>query len=130
MKIIITESQLDGIRWKYLKYLLGDLKEVHSEKNASSIYWKNNEYGVVIEFQKDGTLWVHDKIWHNFSNFFDLDYFDTMDSMGILLEKHLKIKPVEEYTSYDEFRGETIKLGGISPAPKGEPNIKQDWGNI
>ena len=91
MKIIITESQLSGIYWKYLKYLLGDLTEVHSEKYPDSRFWKNDKYGVVLELRKSGILYVHYNIWNSFSDFFSLQYDETSQVMKGLLEEHLKL---------------------------------------
>jgi len=83
---------------EYLLYLFGELTEYHSEKFPHSRFWKNDEYGVVLELEKSGTLWVYYKIWDNFSMFFSLEYNDTKQVMKIILEEHLKlggITPVE-----------------------------------
>ena len=91
LKVIITESQLSGIYWKYLKFLLGDLTEVHSEKYPDSRFWKNDEYGVVLELRKSGILYVHYNIWNSFSDFFSLQYDETQQIMKDVLEEHLKL---------------------------------------
>jgi hypothetical protein len=97
MKIIITESQLISAYWKFLNYLLGELTEYHSEKYPDTRYWKNDEYGVVLDLNKSGHLFIHHEIWYAFSNFFFLEYHETQQVMKNLLEQHLK-------------------LGGITPA--------------
>ena len=100
MKIIITESQLSGIYWKYLKFLLGDLTEVHSDVYPDSRFWKNDKHGVVLELTKSGDLWVHYEIWVNFSDFFSLEYEETQQVIKNLLEEHLKlggITPIRLY---------------------------------
>jgi hypothetical protein len=110
MKIIITESQLNGAYWKYLKYLLGNLTEVQSDKYPTYRFWKNDEYGVVLELRKSGNLWVHSEIWTNFSEFFSLQYNETQQVMKSLLEEHLK-------------------LGGITPEIRLPVGFKY-WKNI
>jgi hypothetical protein len=95
MKIIITESQLNSAYWKYLKYILGDLTEVHSRVVPENRFWKNDEYGVVLELEPAGhlmsDLWVHKDIWNNFSNFFSLSYIETKNVFMELFEEHLGI---------------------------------------
>ena len=110
MKIIITENQLNVVYWDYLKYLFGDLTEVHSEKYPDSRFWKNDEYGVILELKKSGYLWVHYEIWSTFSMFFSLQYNETQQVMKDLLEEHLK-------------------LGGITPLLR-QRNIQTHWKNI
>ena len=104
MKIIITESQLIGIHWKYLKFLLGDLTEVHSEKHPHSRFWKNDKYGVVLELRKSGELLVHYEIWTNFSEFFSLQYEETQQVIKNILEEHLKLGGITPlFVLVDEF---------------------------
>ena len=91
MKYLITENQLNVVYWDYLKYLLGDLTEVHSEKYSDSRFWSNDEYGVVLELEKSGYLWVRRDIWYFFSNFFSLEYRETKQIMKSLLVEHLKL---------------------------------------
>jgi hypothetical protein len=91
MKIIITESQLNSAYWKYLKYLLGDITEVHSDKYPTSRFWKNDEYGVVLQFKKKGFLWVNKNIWDNFENFFQLKYFEVKEIFKKLFEELLNL---------------------------------------
>ena len=76
---------------EYLLYLFGELTEYHSEKYPDTRYWKNDEYGVVLELEKSGVLWVHHKIWTSFSMFFYLQYTETRQVMKGLLEEHLKL---------------------------------------
>ena len=94
MKIIITESQLSGIYWKYLKFLLGDLTEVHSDVYPDSRFWKNDKYGLVLKLTPSDNLYVHHEIWDSLKDFFDLDYTETREIMKSLLEEHLKLKEV------------------------------------
>jgi len=111
MKIIITENQLNVVYWDYLKYLLGDLTEVHSEKYSDSRFWKNDEYGVVLELDNSGELWVLYNIWSSFSKFFSLRYSETQQIMKTLLEEHLN-------------------LGTITPEPKLKGLNNIDWNSI
>ena len=75
----------------YLMYLLGQLTEVKSEKYPTSRFWKNEEYGVVLELGKSGILWIHYKIWKNFSNFFSLEYSEVQQVTKNVLEDHLNL---------------------------------------
>ena len=79
---------------EYLLYILGQLTEVNSEKHPNSRFWKNEEYGVVLELEKSGTLWVHYKIWRNFSNFFSLLYSETKQVMKNVLEEYLNLQGI------------------------------------
>ena len=99
MKIIITENQLNKSYWQYLKYLLGDLTEYYSEIGTNSRFWKNDEYGIVLELKKTGILYVHYAIWNNFSNFFSLQFEETQQVMKDLLEEHLKLVGITLYLS-------------------------------
>ena len=76
---------------EYLLYLFGELTEYHSEKYPDIRFWKNDEYGVVLELEKSGALWVYHKIWWNFSDFFSLQYTETQQVMKDVLEEHLKL---------------------------------------
>ena len=76
---------------EYLLYLLGELTEYHSEQYPDSRFWKNDEYGVVLELEKSGNLYIHNKIWWNFSDFFSLQYTETQQVMKDVLEEHLKL---------------------------------------
>jgi hypothetical protein len=76
---------------EYLLYLLGELTEYHSEQYPDSRFWKNDEYGVVLELEKSGNLYIHYKIWANFSIFFSSEYADTQRVMKSVLEEHLKL---------------------------------------
>ena len=91
MKILITESQLSSAYWKYLKYLLGDLTEVTSWKYPDSRFWKNDKYGTVLELLSDGSLRVRHNIWEDFSDFFNLDYYDVENIMKLVFEEHLDV---------------------------------------
>ena len=82
---------------EYLLYLFGELTEYHSEKYPDNQYWKNDEYGIVLELKKSGTLWVHTKIWTSFSIFFSLQYSETQQVMKGLLEEHLKLGGITPY---------------------------------
>ena len=94
MKIIITESQLNGAYWKYLKYLLGDLIEVQSKRFPDSRFWKNDEYGVVLELNDEDNFWVLYEIWNDFSTFFSLTYDETQQVMKSLFERHLNLERI------------------------------------
>ena len=83
---------LTRIYKEYLMYLFGELTEYHSEKYPDSRFWKNDEYGVVLEHVKSGNLFIHHKIWRNFSMFFLLQYNDTQQVMKDVLEEHLKLE--------------------------------------
>ena len=79
---------------EYLLYLLGHLTEVNSEKYPTSRFWKNEEYGIVLELEKSGILWIHYKIWNNFSDFFSLQYTETQQVMKDVLEEYLNLRGV------------------------------------
>ena len=103
---------------EYLLYLFGELTEYHSEKYPDSRFWKNDEYGVVLELEKSGRLWVYHKIWYSFSMFFFLQYSETQQVMKGLLEEHLKlggITPFRLPPSPVPILEEHLKLGGITP---------------
>jgi hypothetical protein len=85
---------------EYLLYLLGELTEVHSDEYHNSIFWKNDEYGVVLQLRKSINLWVHNKIWDNFSMFFSLQYDETQQVMRGLLEEHLKLEGITPSNFY------------------------------
>jgi len=110
MKIIITENQLNVVYWEYLKYLLGDLTEVKSERYPASRFWKNDEYGVILQLKKKGFLWVNKNIWSDFSNFFSLEYFEVKEIITKVLEEYLNLK-------------------GIIPIQQGNM-LKDNWNNI
>jgi hypothetical protein len=95
---------------EYLLYLFGELTEYHSEQYHSeqyndSRYWKNDEYGVILELKEIGILYVHYKIWLSFSNFFSLNYDETKQFIKDVLEEHLKlggasISPCIDYKNF------------------------------
>jgi len=76
---------------EYLLYLFGDLTEYHSEKIPDTRFWKNDEYGVVLELNERSYLYVHYDIWRGFSMFFSLTYNETQQIMKSRLEEHLKL---------------------------------------
>lgn len=76
---------------EYLIYLLGELTEYHSNKFPNTKFWKNDEYGVVLELEKSGRLWVHNKIWDTFSMFFSSTYDYTQQVIKDVLVEHLKL---------------------------------------
>ena len=82
---------LTRIYKEYLMYLFGELTEYHSEKYPNTRYWKNDEYGVVLQLEKSGILYIHYKIWTNFSMFFSLQYNETQQVMKDVLEEYLKL---------------------------------------
>lgn len=82
---------LTKIYKEYLMYLFGELTEFHSEKYPDNRYWKNDEYGIVLELEKSGILYIHHKIWISFSMFFSLQYNETQQVMKDVLEEHLKL---------------------------------------
>ena len=79
---------------EYLLYLLGDLTEVKSEKYPNSRFWKNTEYGVVLELEKSVNLYIQNEIWNGFSKFFSLQYIETKRLMKSILEEHLKLRDI------------------------------------
>jgi len=91
---------------EYLLYLFGELTEYHSEKYSDTRYWKNDEYGVVLELEKSGALWVYHKIWWNFSDFFSLQYTEKQQVMKDVLEEHLKL--VEKNSKKKFFYSKTF----------------------
>jgi len=95
----------------YLLFLFGELTEVHSEKYPNSRFWKNDEYGVVLELRKSGILWVQYEIWATFSMFFSLKYYETQQVMKDLLEEHLKLGGITPSIYLEEH----LKLGEITP---------------
>jgi hypothetical protein len=94
MKIIITESQLNSAYWMYLKYLLGELTEVHSDEYPSYRLWKNDKNDLVLKLTPSDSLYVHHEIWNSLKDFFDLNYTETKGIMKSLLEEHLKLKEI------------------------------------
>ena len=78
----------------YLLYLFGELTEYYSEKYPNTRFWKNEEYGVVLELRKSSDLLVHYEIWENFSEFFSLQYEETQQVMRSLLGEHLKLRGI------------------------------------
>jgi len=82
---------LTRIYKEYLMYLFGELTEYHSEKYPDSRFWKNDEYGVVLELRQSGALWVSYKIWDNFSMFFSLQHSESQQVIKTILEEHLKL---------------------------------------
>ena len=100
---------------EYLLYLLGELTEYHSEQYPDSRFWKNDEYGVVLELEKSGNLYIHYKIWANFSIFFSSEYADTQRVMKSVLEEHLKlgvITPQTHFLNTNSLVGRAFKIGG------------------
>ena len=83
----------------YLLYLFGELTECHSEKCPDSRFWKNDEYGVVLELEKSGDLYIYYKIWSSFSKFFSLQYNETQQIIKDLLEEHLKLGRITPFYS-------------------------------
>ena len=109
---------LTKIYKEYLMYLFGELTEYHSEQYPDSRFWKNDEYGVVLELEKSGNLYIHHKIWTSFSMFFSLQYNETQQVMKSLLEEHLKlggITPLLYWRFGSTMLEEHLKLGGITP---------------
>ena len=103
---------------EYLLYLFGELTEYHSETYPNTRFWKNEEYGVVLELKKSVNLWVHYKIWDSFSMFFSLQYNETKQVMKGLLEEHLKLGGITPSCNWCRRRWwleEHLKLGGITP---------------
>jgi hypothetical protein len=103
---------------EYLLYLFGEITEYHYEQYPDSRYWKNDEYGVVLQLEKSGRLWVYYKIWDTFSMFFSSEYNDTQQVMKSVLEEHLKlggITPVKVVLQIPVALEEHLKLGGITP---------------
>ena len=100
---------------EYLMYLFGELTEYHSEQYPNSRFWKNDEYGVVLELKKSGVLWVHYEIWNSFSLFFSLQYADAQRVMKSVLEEHLKlgvITPISYQFVNIGATGRAFKIGG------------------
>jgi hypothetical protein len=95
MKIIITESQLNSAYWKYLKYILGDLTEVHVEKYHEYKFWVNDADGVVLQLDDDGDIWIHSDIWDNVSMFFNLGLSETRKLFKDYLENNLNLVDIK-----------------------------------
>ena len=117
---------------EYLLYLFGELTEYHSETFPDSRYWKNDEYGIVLELEKSGILYIHHKIWISFSMFFSLDYIETQQVMKDVLEEHLKlgvITPPWIRASTTSELEEHLKLGVITP-PRSTSFNSARWKSI
>jgi hypothetical protein len=84
---------------EYLLYLLGELTEYHSERYPNSRFWKNDEYGLVLELTHLGILWVHDKIWCGVSNFFSIEYIETRQLIKYTFEEQLKLEIMYPHVS-------------------------------
>jgi hypothetical protein len=103
---------------EYLLYLFGELTEYRSEKYPDNRFWKNDEYGIVLELEKSGKLWVYYKIWDSFSMFFSSEYDDTQQVMKSVLEEHLKLGGITPHNMFKSIiigLEEHLKLGGITP---------------
>jgi hypothetical protein len=102
----------------YLLYLFGALTEYHSQRYPNNRFWKNDNDGVVLDLRESGSIYVHDKIWNNFSLFFSLQYNETQQVMKDLLEEHLKLMGITpEFLLFMQGKilEEHLKLEGIAP---------------
>lgn len=93
MRIIITESNLKKVQYKYLNNLFGDLYEVKSKEYPNSIFWKKDGK-VILELKKPNIMWVSAEIWYSFSDMFPLDYLEIQQVMNEWLEQHLNLEGI------------------------------------
>lgn len=97
------------VYWDYLKYLLGDLTEVHLEKYPDYRFWKNDEYGVVLQLDDSGNLFIHYDIWRYFSVFFYLQYDEVQQVIKSMLEEHLKLVEITPEPMLAKYAAELNK---------------------
>jgi hypothetical protein len=96
MKIIITESKLNKVAFKWMNLNFSpDQLEVIERPN--SIFYKKNGKVVMEQNKKNERFWFsYEDIWSFFESFFGM--------------KHLEIRDVLRY-----WLDETFKLGGYTP---------------
>ena len=95
MKIIITESQLNNAQSKYMKHILGNLREYESEKYRKSRVWKNDDNDYVLALTKSGILYVNEDIWVDFEDFFSLGFHETKDALKTFFEQYLNLENIQ-----------------------------------
>lgn len=93
MKILITESKLRKVQFKYLDFLFDGMYEVEQKKYPESRFWKKDD-NVVLDLEESGDMWVYFKIWDNFSGLFSLDYDETQQVMKEWLEENLNLEGI------------------------------------
>jgi hypothetical protein len=77
---------------EYLLFILGDLTEIHLAHKPKSRFWKNDEYGIIMEYCERKRLSIYAPIWNNFRSFFDLDFMECVLMIEDILGEQLCIK--------------------------------------
>jgi hypothetical protein len=94
MKIIITESQLNNAQSKYMKHILGNLREYESDRYKKSRVWKNDDYDYALALTKSGLLYVNEDIWDDFEIFFSFSHYQTKEALKNFFEPYLDLKNI------------------------------------
>ena len=90
MKLLITESQLGNIVFKYL-----DLKGFIQIKQGDRIYFvksENSEYSKIMYDRGNGWCYIHYKLVDEISSFFSLEESDSMEVIGRWVENTLQMR--------------------------------------
>jgi hypothetical protein len=105
MKYIITDSQQDILYDHFLTLQFGELTKLENAKQRINfgyntfpghIFWKNDDGEIVFELDSMNRLWISKNIWDTFSNFFGLEFYDTIaKAIKSWVTKHIQLNDVK-----------------------------------